>query len=69
MGPTTKSITVVGGVTFPQLVDVYYERAKGLLDGGADILLVETCNDTRAVKAGAGGHRAAARASWAGRFR
>ncbi|MGA2196246.1 MAG: homocysteine S-methyltransferase family protein, partial [Bryobacteraceae bacterium] len=51
MGPTTKSITVVGGVTFAQLVDVYYERAKGLLDGGADILAAETCNDTRAVKA------------------
>src|ERR1022692_4133741 len=51
MGPTTKSITVVGGVTFETLVDVYYERAKGLLDGGADILAAETCNDTRAVKA------------------
>jgi len=51
MGPTTKSITVVGGVTFAQLVQVYYERAKGLLDGGADILVAETCNDTRAVKA------------------
>jgi 5-methyltetrahydrofolate--homocysteine methyltransferase len=51
MGPTTKSITVVGGVTFVQLVEVYYQRAKGLLDGGADILVAETCNDTRAVKA------------------
>jgi 5-methyltetrahydrofolate--homocysteine methyltransferase len=52
MGPTNKSITVVGGVTFPQLIDVYYERARGLLDGGVDILLLETCNDTRCVKAG-----------------
>src|ERR1035437_6433751 len=51
MGPTTKSITVVGGVTFPELVEVYHERARGLLDGGADILVAETCNDTRAVKA------------------
>jgi 5-methyltetrahydrofolate--homocysteine methyltransferase len=51
MGPTTKSISVVGGVTFPELVEVYYERAKGLLDGGVDILVAETCNDTRAVKA------------------
>jgi 5-methyltetrahydrofolate--homocysteine methyltransferase len=51
MGPTTKSITVVGGVTFEALVDVYYERAKGLIDGGVDILAAETCNDTRAVKA------------------
>ena len=51
MGPTTKSITVVGGVTFPELVEVYYQRAKGLLDGGVDILAAETCNDTRAIKA------------------
>ncbi len=51
MGPTTKSITVVGGVTFAQLIEVYYERAKGLADGGADILLIETSNDTRTVKA------------------
>jgi 5-methyltetrahydrofolate--homocysteine methyltransferase len=51
MGPTTKSITVVGGVTFPELVEVYYQRAAGLLDGGADILVAETCNDTRSVKA------------------
>ena len=51
MGPTTKSITVVGGVTFPELVEVYYQRASGLLDGGVDILVAETCNDTRAVKA------------------
>jgi 5-methyltetrahydrofolate--homocysteine methyltransferase len=51
MGPTTKSITVVGGITFPELVEVYYQRAAGLLDGGVDILVAETCNDTRAVKA------------------
>jgi 5-methyltetrahydrofolate--homocysteine methyltransferase len=51
MGPTTKAISVVGGVTFPELIEVYYERARGLLDGGADILLAETCNDTRTVKA------------------
>jgi 5-methyltetrahydrofolate--homocysteine methyltransferase len=51
MGPTTKSITVVGGVTFPDLVEVYYQRAAGLLDGGVDILAAETCNDTRAIKA------------------
>ena len=51
MGPTTKAISVVGGVTFPELIEVYYERARGLLDGGVDILLAETCNDTRTVKA------------------
>ncbi|MBV9497768.1 MAG: methionine synthase [Acidobacteriaceae bacterium] len=52
MGPTTKAITVTGGVTFPELVANYYEQAKGLFEGGADILLLETCQDTRNVKAG-----------------
>ena len=51
MGPTTKAISVVGGVTFPGLIDAYFVQAKGLIDGGADVLLVETCNDTRTVKA------------------
>ena len=52
MGPTTKAISLGGGVTFPELVASYYEHSKGLLEGGADILLLETCNDTRTVKAG-----------------
>ncbi|MFZ5929474.1 MAG: methionine synthase [Acidobacteriota bacterium] len=51
MGPTTKAITVTGGVTFSQLRDGYYEQARGLIDGGADLLLVETCQDTRNIKA------------------
>ena len=52
MGPTTKAITVTGGVTFRQLETNYYEQAKALIDGGADILVLETCQDTRNVKAG-----------------
>lgn len=52
MGPTTKAISVTGGVTFPRLVTNYYEQAKALFEGGADILLLETCQDTRNVKAG-----------------
>ena len=51
MGPTTKAITVTGGVTFEGLLDIYYEQAKGLVDGGSDLLLVETCQDTRNIKA------------------
>lgn len=51
IGPTTKAITVTGGVTFPQLVDNFYVQSKGLVEGGADILLVETCQDTRNIKA------------------
>ncbi len=51
MGPTTKAITVTGGTTFSQLREGYYRQAQGLIDGGADLLLVETCQDTRNVKA------------------
>ncbi|MEN6532274.1 MAG: homocysteine S-methyltransferase family protein, partial [Bryobacteraceae bacterium] len=51
MGPTTKAISVTGGVTFDALRDAYYEQARGLIEGGADILLVETCQDTRNIKA------------------
>jgi 5-methyltetrahydrofolate--homocysteine methyltransferase len=51
MGPTTKAITVTGGVTFAQLTENFYEQARALVEGGADILLVETCQDTRNVKA------------------
>jgi 5-methyltetrahydrofolate--homocysteine methyltransferase len=51
MGPTTKAITVTGGVTFEGLRENYYVQAKGLIEGGADLLLVETCQDTRNIKA------------------
>jgi 5-methyltetrahydrofolate--homocysteine methyltransferase len=51
IGPTTRAISVTGGVTFSQLVENFYEQASALLDGGADLLLIETCQDTRNVKA------------------
>jgi 5-methyltetrahydrofolate--homocysteine methyltransferase len=51
LGPTTKSITLRGDVTFGELRDSYYVQAKGLIEGGSDILLVETGFDTRNVKA------------------
>lgn len=35
---------------FDQLVESYAEQIKGLLDGGADILLVETIFDTANAK-------------------
>ena len=50
MGPTTKAITVTGGVTFQRLQDSYYVQAKGLIEGGADFLLIETSQDTRNIK-------------------
>jgi len=61
MGPTTKAITVTGGVTFDQLRQAYYEQARGLVEGGADVLLLETCQDTRNIKAGILGIRQLAR--------
>jgi 5-methyltetrahydrofolate--homocysteine methyltransferase len=51
VGPTTKAITVTGGVTFDGLIDAYYAQSKGLVEGGVDLLLVETCQDTRNIKA------------------
>jgi 5-methyltetrahydrofolate--homocysteine methyltransferase len=51
MGPTTRSITVTRNVTFDELRKGYYLQAKGLFEGGADVMLVETCQDTRNVKA------------------
>lgn len=52
MGPTTKAISVTGGVTFQQLIDAFHDQAAGLVAGGADILLLETAQDTRNIKAG-----------------
>ncbi len=52
MGPTTKSISVTGGITFDALADAYAEQALGLIEGGVDILLLETVQDTINCKAG-----------------
>jgi 5-methyltetrahydrofolate--homocysteine methyltransferase len=51
MGPTTRSVTVTGGVTFGQLIASFREQARGLVTGGADVLLIETAQDTRNIKA------------------
>jgi 5-methyltetrahydrofolate--homocysteine methyltransferase len=39
------------GVSFDELVDAYYEQTRGLVDGGADILMPETTFDTLNIKA------------------
>ncbi len=52
MGPTTKAISVTGGITFEQLRNNFCDQARGLIEGGADLLLLETCQDTRNIKAG-----------------
>ncbi|MCY1075637.1 methionine synthase [Archangium lansingense] len=51
IGPTTKAISVTGGITFEELVDNFAVQAEGLALGGSDYLLIETCQDTRNVKA------------------
>ena len=52
MGPTTKTISVTGGITFEELSGDYHIQALGLIEGGVDILLLETSQDTLNVKAG-----------------
>ncbi|MFH1016985.1 MAG: homocysteine S-methyltransferase family protein, partial [Pseudomonadota bacterium] len=51
IGPTTKAISVTGGVTFEELAEHFRTQAAGLYSGGADFFLVETAQDTRNVKA------------------
>src|SRR5690349_15174557 len=51
MGPTTKDLNITASATFARMRDGYYEQAKGLVEGGSDFLLVETCFDTGSLKA------------------
>lgn len=59
MGPTTKTLSVTGGVTFAQLVQAFRGQTLGLLAGGVDLLLLETAQDTLNLKAAAEGIRLA----------
>ncbi|WP_425452795.1 methionine synthase [Ammoniphilus oxalaticus] len=51
MGPTTKTLSVTGGVTFDELVESYRSQARALIQGGVDLLLLETAQDMLNVKA------------------
>jgi 5-methyltetrahydrofolate--homocysteine methyltransferase len=59
IGPTNKTASISPDVNnpgfraigFDELAEAYYEQVKGLADGGADILLVETIFDTLNAKA------------------
>ena len=59
MGPTTKLASMspdvnnpgYRAITFDELVNAFKEQAKGLMDGGVDMLLPETITDTLNVKA------------------
>jgi 5-methyltetrahydrofolate--homocysteine methyltransferase len=61
MGPTTRAISVTGGISFEDLAENYRVQARGLLRGGVDLLLLETIQDTRNAKAGILGTWAAMR--------
>ncbi|MGH7794511.1 MAG: methionine synthase [Candidatus Binatia bacterium] len=59
IGPTNRTCSIstdvhsaaTRGVTYDDLVAAYHDQARGLIDGGADILLVETIFDTLNAKA------------------
>jgi len=59
MGPTNRTASLspdvndpgYRAVSFDDLVEAYYEQVRGLMDGGADILLIETVFDTLNCKA------------------
>lgn len=59
IGPTNKMLSLTGGITFDELVESYYRQAGGLIEGGADLLLIETSQDTLNVKAAGVGIRRA----------
>ncbi len=59
LGPTTKTLSVTGGVTFDQLVRDYSDQVEALMEGGVDCILIETCQDTLNVKAASIGVREA----------
>lgn len=59
VGPMNKTLSLspdvnnpgYRSVTFDEVADAYYEHIKGMVDGGADILLIETIFDTLNAKA------------------
>ena len=59
IGPTNKTLSLsprvsepgYRAVTFQGMVDAYVEQVRGLIDGGSDLLLVETVFDTLTLKA------------------
>ena len=59
LGPTNRTCSIspdvndpgYRNITFEQLVDAYTESTRGLIEGGADIILIETIFDTLNAKA------------------
>ena len=54
MGPTTKLLSL-GHISFKEMEQAYYIQAKGLVEGGVDVLCVETCQDPLQAKAALAG--------------
>ena len=50
MGPTTK-LPSLGHISFKEMAAAYHEQAKGLVEGGVDLLCIETCQDVLQAKA------------------
>ena len=49
IGPTTK-LPTLGHIDFDELKESYKEQIYGLIDGGVDLLLIETCQDVLQIK-------------------
>lgn len=49
MGPTTK-LPSLGHISFLDMKKSYYDQVRGLVDGGVDLLIVETCQDLLQTK-------------------
>ena len=58
LGPGTK-LPTLGHISYQELKDAYQIASQGLIDGGADALLVETTQDLLQAKAAVNGARAA----------
>jgi len=51
IGPTTKSLFVTGGISFEEFSDIYFDQISALIEGGVDILMIETAHDILNIKA------------------
>src|SRR5437588_1008478 len=63
IGPTgylpASTDPTLGKITFRELVEVFTEQSQGLVEGGADLIIIETAQDILEVKAAVFGARAA----------
>ena len=57
MGPTGELLVPMGNMTYEQCRDAFAEQAQGLIEGGVDVLWVETMSDLNEVKAAVEGAR------------